>query len=152
MILCAGVTGFQPAPSIEVKAFKAICYASFAPHRVEFVENDGLANNFYECIIQLDNRKVHVLLNRQYPFIAFSSTRSVDEETFPFIDDMKLRNCFSPYYRVLTVEQLNEPIIKRQRGKNMVLDNEHNLHDAELKELAFWKPKTVGEVVFNNWD
>lgn len=33
-----------------------------------------------------------------------------------------------------------------------MLDNEHNLHDAELKELAFWKPKTVGEVVFNDWD
>lgn len=117
MILCAGVTGFQPAPSIEVKAFKAICYATFAAHRLEFVENDGLVNNFYECIIQLDNRKVHVLLNRQYPFIAFSSTRSVDEKTFLFIDYTELKDCFNPYYRVLTVDQLNEPIILQQRGK-----------------------------------
>lgn len=29
---------------------------------------------------------------------------------------------------------------------------ENNLHQDELDRLAFWEPKTVGNVVFNYWD
>ncbi|WP_233880077.1 hypothetical protein [Virgibacillus halodenitrificans] len=152
MILLAGITGFQPAPSTKEKDFKAICYSSLDSDGVEFVETKGFVKNFYECVIKMKSKRVHALLNSQYPFIAFTSSRQVDELNFPFIDDVKLSNIFSPYYEVLCFEQLNEPVRYHRQCKNIILDNENTLHQVELKQLAYWKPKTVGEIVFNYWD
>ncbi|MUV38803.1 hypothetical protein JNUCC1_02674 [Lentibacillus sp. JNUCC-1] len=103
-------------------------------------------------VIKVRNKSVHALLNSQYPFIAFTSSRQGDEHHFPFIDDVELSNIFNPYYEVLSFEQLNKPVRYHQQGTNITLENENTLHQADLKQLAFWKPKTVGEIVFNYWD
>lgn len=152
MILRSGVTGFLPAPSTNESEFKAVCYSLLDSDGVEFVETQGFVKSFYECIIKVRSKRVHVLLNSQYPFVTFTSSRQADERNFPFIDDIELSNIFSPYYKVLCFEQLNEPVKYWQQGKNIIIENENTLHQAELKQVAYWKPKTVGEIIFNYWD
>lgn len=152
MILRSGVTGFQPAPSTDQKEFKSICYALAGAEKVEFIEPGGAVRNFYECVIKRKNKKVHVLLNSHYPFAAFTASRGTDEFYFPFIDDPELAELFSPYYEIVSREQLNEPAALRRHGHTILLDNENTLHPDELKQLAFWKPETIGDIVFNYWD
>ncbi|GKV67149.1 MULTISPECIES: hypothetical protein [unclassified Sporosarcina] len=152
MLLQAGITGFQPTLSIGESEFKAVCYSSFGSNRVAFVEGSGSMKNFYECIINRENKRVHILLNSHYPFVAFITSREADDHYLTFINDIELSNTFKPYYKVLYLEQLNEPVNYTQQGKNIIIKNENNLHQDELKQLVYWKPKTVGEIVFNYWD
>jgi hypothetical protein len=42
-------------------------------------------------------------------------------------------------------------IIKKLNGK-IVVSNKNNLNDAEIKQINFWNPNTIGEVLFNFWD
>ena len=76
LILCSGITGFQPAPSVKENKFKLICYSLFGSKLLDFI-GEETGRNFYECVIKLKEKKVHVLLNSQYPFIAFTSTREL---------------------------------------------------------------------------
>ena len=151
LLLCSGITGFQPAPTIEKSEFQHICYSLYGSNVLNFID-DGPAKNFYECIIKVNGKKVHVLLNSQYPFMAFTSNRKIEEHSFPFVDEPELVKMLEPYYKVLNSSQLNEPIRYTQKGKKITIENVNSLHQAELEQLVHWQPKTVGEVVFNYWD
>ncbi|MFD1851350.1 hypothetical protein [Oceanobacillus bengalensis] len=151
LILRSGITGFQPAPSVEELEFKQICYSLFGSKALDYTE-DETAKNFYECILKVKDKKVHVLLNAQYPFIAFTATRELDVLHFPFINEPELSTIFEQYYEVLNLNQLNEPLRYTQKGKKIIVQNENTLHQDELEQLIYWQPKTVGAVVFNDWD
>lgn len=151
LILCSGITGFQPAPAIDKNQFKQICYSTFGNQVSDFIANDK-EKSFSECIIIMNDRTVHILLNNQYPLIAFTSARDIKEQFLPFIEKQVFLKVFNQYYKVLSPDQLNEPLIYTQKGKKIIVKNENSLHQAELEQLLYWNPKTVGEVVFNYWD
>lgn len=151
LILCSGITGFQPAPLIEENEFKQLCYSLFGKKVLDFKE-DRTVENFYECVIKVEDKRVHVLLNGQYPFLAFTSNRESNVHYFPFINEPELSKIFEHHYKILSLNQLNEPLRYTQKGKKIIVKNENTLHQDELEQLVYWQPKTVGEVVFNYWD
>lgn len=54
-----------------------------------------------------------------------------------------------PFYKVLSKEELNEPLgIRNSKGK-VSLENKNNLNSSELEQILYWKPNTIGEVMFN---
>ncbi|MCD8502638.1 MAG: hypothetical protein LRY71_14450, partial [Bacillaceae bacterium] len=59
---------------------------------------DRTAKNFYECVIKVGDKKVHILLNGQYPFMAFTSSRQSDIHSFPFINEPELSKMFEHHY------------------------------------------------------
>ena len=61
---------------------------------------------------------------------------------FLVIDQPILSEPFSPFYQVLRSEALNMPC-----AQPTVKNSE--LNRAELKELAYWKPETIGQIIFN---
>jgi hypothetical protein len=107
LILCSGITGFQPAPLVNENKFKQICYSLFGSKVLDFI-GDATAKNFYECVIRVKEKKVHILLNSQSPFMAFTSTRELDVHYFPFIDEPELSKLFKQYYKIISPNQLNE--------------------------------------------
>lgn len=151
LILCSGITGFLPAPSVEENKFKQICYSLFDSKVLDYVGAEA-GRNFCECIVKGKDKRIHILLNSQYPFMAYTSTRDINVNDFPFIDEPELSKLFKQYYKILSPSQLNERLRYTQKGKKIFVKNENNLHQAELEELVHWKPKTVGDVVFNYWD
>ncbi|NGY89580.1 hypothetical protein F3K44_02630 [Bacillus megaterium] len=91
-----------------------------------------------------------MLLNAYYPFLALAST--VEFQHINFIDDPALSKDFMPLYKVLSKEELSEPSnIRKSKGK-LSLENKNKLNSSELEQIFYWKPKTVGEVIFNFWD
>lgn len=151
LILSSGISGFQPAPTVKEKEFKQLCYSLFGKKALDYIE-DRTTKNFYEFVIKVGDKKVHILLNGQYPFMAFTSSRESDVHYFPFINEPELSKMFERHYKVLSFNQLNEPLRYTQKGKEILMENENSLHKDELKQLSYWQPKTVGEVVFNYWD
>ncbi|SHG82427.1 hypothetical protein [Ornithinibacillus halophilus] len=146
IILRSGVTGFQPAPNEDEKKFKQVCYALPDAKILEFIEEPP-TKNYYECQMIVAEKMIYILLNKHYPFMA--SVTHTNEMTF--IHNRELMSFFGDYYNVLSPEQLREPI-RYSQNKNIVIHNENTLHQAELKQLVYWKPRSVGEVVFNTWD
>ncbi len=80
-----------------------------------------------------------VLLNCHYPFLAFASTLGKISSFDMPVMSVK----YKPYYTVLKKDYLDT-----------ALSSEHlfTLSRAELEQFSYWKPRTVGEVIFNNWD
>ncbi|MCA1030331.1 hypothetical protein LCL95_04665 [Bacillus timonensis] len=136
LILCSGVTGFHPAPSVDESEFKQICYSLFGSKVLDYIE-DRTAKNFYECVVKVADRRVHVVLNSQYPFMAITSSRELDVHYFPFINEAELSIMFKPYYKILYINQLSEPLRYIQKGKRILVKNENSLHQDELEQLIY---------------
>jgi len=157
MNLPNGVTGFYSSivnkpNEIDEKQFKNICFNLVRKNqgRILDIDESNLATNFLKVKMNIFNREMYVLLNAYYPFLAFAST--VEFQHINFIDDPVLSKDFIPFYKVLSKEELNEPLdIRTSKGK-VSLENTNRLSSSELEQILFWKPKKVGEVIFNFWD
>ncbi|MGM0921280.1 MAG: hypothetical protein ACQEWW_08640 [Bacillota bacterium] len=108
--------------------------------------------SFYGCIIKVKDKRIYILLNGQYPFMAFTSTRELYVHYFPFMDEPEIAKPLKQFYKILSPNQLNEPLRYTQKGEKIIVKNENNLHQDELEQLVYWEPKTIGDVVFNYWD
>jgi len=50
----------------------------------------------------------------------------------------------SNYYRVLNTDELNIPL--------SIESISNTLDKVEIEQIDYWRPKTIGEVIFNYWD
>jgi len=157
MNLPNGVTGFYSSidnkpNEINENDFKGICFNLVRKNQGKILKIDeaNLAGNFLKVKVDIFNREINVLLNAYYPVLALAST--VEFQHINFIDDPVLSKNFMPFYKVLSKEELSEPLdIRKSKGK-VSLENKNNLNSRELEQIFYWKPKTVGEVIFNFWD
>lgn len=156
MKLPNGITGFyenhNEPPMIDGKQFKQICFnliKSYGGTILEFKEPRE-KTNFFDVEVNVFNKYFHILLNAHYPLLAFASFVNFGE--INFCDEPQLNKEFSPYYSVLGTMELNEPISIKSESKNSSIQNENELNSAELKQLAYWKPERIGDVIFNYWD
>lgn len=118
--------------------------------RILKIDEPNLATNFLKVKVDISNQELYVLLNAYYPFLALAST--VEFQHINFIDHPALSKDFMPFYKVLSKEELSEPLnIRKSKGK-LSLENKNKLNSSELEQIFYWKPKTVGEVIFNFWD
>lgn len=155
MLLLNGITGFfdkidDPIKMVDGDQFKKDCYAiSYLLNGkvICFLEPE-FPSSFYKCEVELNNKQLYVLLNAHYPFVAFASV--VDFGNIEFVDVQELAGVFSEQFQVLTNEDVNQPL--RYGTKQNVLLNENQLNQSEIQQIAHWKPKTVGEVIYNQWD
>lgn len=153
MILLNGVSGFNgPDPKTDGEYFKKICYTviqSLDGNVMSFCEPE-VARHYYIVKVEVSEQKLYILLNLIYPFVAFAST--VDPANIRFIDHEKLTDKFKPYYRVLSQNELNEPLVIRDSNGGIIVENKNELNDAELGLIKYFNSKTVGDIVFNYWD
>ncbi|MDQ0216667.1 hypothetical protein J2S13_003141 [Oikeobacillus pervagus] len=156
MILREGITGFHDAkseqiPIVDQKQFKQLCFSVL--FRIEGtvveIKDQCCHGNFIDVEVSLQGTKLHILLNKYYPIVAFASY--VDFDNITFIDEPKLSEEFCSSYQVLSCRDLNKPVSLKLGAKTCLL-NENELNQAELKQVAYWKPRTIGEIVFNQWD
>ena len=157
MYLLNGVTGFSdekdnPAPPVDGKQFKKICFALVTENGGEVLSfwEPKVATNFYKVNVKIFDVYFYILLNSSHPFIAFAS--SVVYGSIRFVDNQHPARLFSSFYCVLSSMELNETVVfKKVRGK-VILSNDNELNDGELHELFYWKPRKVGDVIYNFWD
>ncbi|WP_169089680.1 hypothetical protein [Paenibacillus sp. PL91] len=156
MLLRDGISGFYNTEIdislTDTSHFKKLCYA-LANHVGGKLLNvsEPQETNFYCADIQINGKEIHILLNGIYPLIAIASR--VEYMNILFIDDQTISigiEAYSTEYRVLQLRELSEQIQLDDR-KNK-LRNENTLNEKELKQIFYWKPKTVGEVIYNHWD
>lgn len=156
MLLRDGISGFYNAEidesMVDASHFKKLCYALANQVGGKLITvSDPQETNFYCAYLQINGKEIHILLNGIYPLIAIASR--VEYMNIIFIDDQTLSNGIESYsseYRVLQLRELSEQLHLDER-KN-TLKNENTLNENELKQIFYWMPKTVGEVIYNHWD
>ncbi|MGG3792183.1 hypothetical protein ABEV41_13520 [Geobacillus thermodenitrificans] len=149
MKLPNGITGFYhanvdpPPPQVDGKPFKQLCFdvAIRSGGKIIDFKRPQYPANFYYAQVQMVDDPLYILLNAHYPYLAVAST--VECGNIQFIDHPVIDEQFSPFYQVLQSAELNAPI-----HPNLI----SGLNSAELEQISYWKPKTIGEIIFNYWD
>ncbi|RGC70869.1 hypothetical protein C5N14_00005 [Micromonospora sp. MW-13] len=147
MKLPPGATGFNPPPGdqADLRAFTAICHqaARTVDATVTGVTPADVTPNFHTIDITHPEHHITVLRHTALPFIAFAHPR--DDLTITFVDHPDLAAAIISLTdtQVLTVDQLRTPL--SQVDLSALAPGEHD-------QISYWKPTTVGELLFNFWD
>jgi len=153
LILPRGVTGFWDRkagpPRTDVPAFHGHCYEAVRWVRgkvVSFTEPyPSVKDNYAVAVHDIAAGAVAVLLNAHHPILAFADPKGATSSYFEFRDVPELADFFRGLgvYTLASAAELNE----RPTSAHL-----RDLSPAELKQVKYWEPRRVGEVVFNFWD
>lgn len=145
-ILKNGITGFFESLD-DIKSIPSQSFIQFCNELVDnnqgkilSVDMELTGRNFYYCEMQFHKRNCFVMLNSSYPYVAFASLVSM--EKIIYIDKPDYIKHIPDNYLVL-----NKKVLETIFG-----NCENQLNQAERKQILYWKPKTVGEIIFNFWD
>lgn len=159
MILKKGVSGYTAGDlsfegdfEDDVIEFQKICYAAVqqAGGKVLAWYEPDVTMAYPHVFVQLGEEQLYIFLHNMYDYIAFASNRLITD--LQFVDCAQLKSAFEPRYDVLSVEQLNEELIRQSTSKGTILLNENMLNDVERKYMDHFNAQTVGNIVFNFWD
>jgi len=143
-----GITGFTSYPNSlaiqELKPFISLIY-SILRGTLEWEDLDLSGKNYYYFSIKSSDQEYHVFLNAYFPCVAIS--KKFKGKKFIFMRAEEILSQFKLLedcnYLLLGEEILNQDLIELD-----FLD----LDRAEIEQIRYWKPKTIIEIVFNNWD
>ena len=131
-----------PPPLLDEKAFCRMCHALVWNNggMVTEVDTDATARNFYSAKLSRYDQSVFILQNIHYPYTVFAQRD--DSDRFILTSRPEWLQLPEGPVRFLSLAELNQD----WRG----LCGELNLE--ELEQIRYWKPQTVGEIIFNTWD
>lgn len=145
MLLPRGITGFftlgqQPPASIDPSTFKRCCFEvarSTGRKVVSFEPAYSISTkNFHSATLDSEKGSIVVLCNAHHPIMAFQQGGN-------FIDAPTLASAFQHDFQILSKTDANQPPVP-------ALTND--LDVAEIKQMRYWKPKRIGDIIFNLWD
>lgn len=145
-VMKPGVTGFseEELSKQEIKDFEAYLYHAIRCENGKLIKTELLINNrnFYTYQIGIRTKVFHILLHSNFPFVAFASV--VDYSGIVFIDaPEQVKTILTENYIVLESKLLNQTFTS---------EDTRTLGRHEQEMIKYWKPETIGEVIFNYWD
>lgn len=146
-----GITGFDaPSEGVPVKHFTAACYAAAlqmgATVRQVLAANEQASTNFHEALVSLPHQTepVRVLCNAHHGVVAFAWPATFEGDlNLRFMDCPELVEAFGSDFLTLSARDACAAV-----SPGLVAQ----LEDTELKQLSYWKPARMGDIVFNYWD
>lgn len=103
---------------------------------------------FHWAEVMQDERKFVLLIHQSSPFVALSSAVP-DYFNLVFFDEPAFAEAaqrLAAPFKVLPASELTRPLSDVDRAFLMQLSAQHE------RDLNYWKPDTVGDVIFNWWD
>lgn len=177
MILKRGVTGFTKNDLTLERDWDA-CRAEFKKHCYSYVQQlngsilawhePDIDVHYAHAHVEIDGECLYIFYNEMYDYIAFANNRSI--VGLDFIDHSLLKTLFENRYKVLTVRDLEEPLIRQAKDsgkilfnedafdnvdlldRDNILLNENELNDVEIRFMNYFWSRKVGDLVFNYWD
>ncbi|MEQ4300807.1 hypothetical protein ABNF97_05330 [Plantactinospora sp. B6F1] len=149
MKLPPGATCFNPPPGTQadLRTFTAVCHhaARAIDAAVTGVTPAGVTPNFHTVDIADAQHHIAVLRHTTLPFIAFARPRVGGDVMVTFVDHPDLAVALTNLTdaQALTIDQLQTPLTQIDLSA---------LDSAEHDQIGYWKPTTVGELLFNFWD
>ena len=150
-----GITGSfhsvdpRPLPHVAPKVFKSICYAIARAVGMSVVKFKpcGPTPNFHLAVLKGRNEKetIAIVCNATFPIVAFAEPPSEGQCSLTFRDDERLAAAFRLQggFEVASASDLSAAVRERELSE---------LGPVEREEVRYWRPQTVGEIVFNWFD
>lgn len=150
MLLEKGITGFFEygygiMPELDDTAFQRMCYTvrnkqwNMAGIFCQYHTNYFYAHfqGRYDTE-QREKQEVYLLQNKYYPIIAMTKELSLYEKVFIDITDP---------FRIIDGEIISAEILNEAFD-----DTQYHLSNVELQQIRYWKPVSIGNIIFNEWD
>jgi len=147
MVLAKGITGFcsedalHTVEELDAKAFRAICYdAALHPDVtiVNFTDCD-YPFTYHKAIFRVNDERIVALLNNFYPIVGFAK----NDDPIEYCDIPPQLSTLSQHYTLLDEDTLLSYPSKEELAK---------LDECERESIRFWKPTSLGDIIFNTWD
>lgn len=152
MKLPYAVSGFYNSdepkpPEMDVRKYKELCDVLAEELNGELVEfNDSLyPANFHKAHFKFPEYSICLLMNKHYPLLAFAVT--VETMKIEFLDFPEGTKVIPDEYTVLTNDILDAKLSGNMKERAI-----NELNQGTIRQITYWKPETVGQVVFNFWD
>lgn len=150
-----GVSSGTSVPDCEKIGFSAFAEACRHAARVVrgkiencFEAYAGAFISYHEATVSYDfgRKSCRVLCSACYPVIAFATVGPPrDSCDFSFIDNSAIAAAIG--------EKLDCTVLRAEDASRGISQNLLELlDDAEKQDVRYWKPRRVGDVVFNHWD
>lgn len=147
MILPRGITGFwngnaAPPPLLDEKAFRQMCHTLARKNggAVTEVDTDTTARSFYFASMERYDASVFILQNVHYPCAAFAQRNA--SGGLILTSPPEWLQLMEGLVRFLSLAELNQDWRGLCRG----------LSPEAQEQIRYWKPQTVGKIIFNTWD
>ena len=145
MKLPNGITGFSNGglETYDKQLFKRLCYGIVNRTGGEVLDwKDACYPRNHSRILALFGEEhFFIFVNETHPYIGFANI--AEDSIVRYMDMPLLEAQFAlNSYTVLSKEELERPFLL----------TEHNLGEEEIQQVRFWRPSTLGEVIFNEWD
>ncbi|TKK90821.1 hypothetical protein FDA94_03385 [Herbidospora galbida] len=145
-----GATGFrdhgtEPLQVTDARAFASACYeaARLVRGKVLEITPPVVTPNFHTAVMKCGESTVGVLGRVHLPVVAIAEVPTGDVVFVDSPHGLEKALRASGTFRLLTRDELETPI---------GLIDTSDLDAAERREIAYWKPAILGQLLFNYWD
>jgi hypothetical protein len=151
MIMRKGITSFfsrNPLPEFPFTEFQQIAFACSVRcgFSVAGLSERGATPNFHSASLERRDEKLLMLGHSNYRIIAFAEPREEYSCELIFRDAIDLAECVVEMYPEFTIASTTDLSLEIQESDLRMLDR------AEVEQVKYWKPRTIGELAFNWWD
>jgi hypothetical protein len=153
VLLPRGVTGIESrkeeSPSFaDFRAFRGHCYAAAREAgwsvREVLAPRQPIACNYALAVFTRHNETIAAVLNGVFPLLAFVLPPAEGQLEFDFVDCPALGAAFEQLgYTVLPAVEVVRPLAREMW---------QGLAPHEQKEVRYFRPRRVGDVIYNYWD
>ncbi|RCS41032.1 hypothetical protein DTL42_20800 [Bremerella cremea] len=151
-ILQRGITGFrdrrdQPLPMCDLNAFRSACHTVSQVTKCSLsapIQQPNNQRNFITAQFATPYGEIAAMLNQHFPLLGFA-VASLPGKQLRFVDAPEQATAFTQLgmYRVLSLSDLQQPITD---------DDLASLSPTEIEQVNYWKPTSLGQIIFNAWD
>lgn len=153
MLLRNGVTGFwddhETAPeskekSIRSKVFTLLTYDGHL--KVEQMDC-GYPKNYMHVVLSFHGSVSELYINLYYEYLYLDhvSASNLHRSKLP-------PGTLGMMFHRLTDSQVRERVAYLHKDKLDVLEVPHELNNAEVQQILYFRPSTMFDVLFNEWD
>ncbi|OWK45481.1 hypothetical protein [Fimbriiglobus ruber] len=153
MLLSRGVTGIESrkdgSPSLsDYQAFRGHCYitareAGWSVREV-LAPRQAIACNYALAVFASRESAITAVLNGVFPLLAFADPPTEGQLDLDFVDCAALGSAFEQLgYTVLPAAELSR-LLKREMWQGLA--------PHEQKQVRYFRPRRVGDVIYNYWD
>jgi len=151
MIVRTGITSFylrKKLPEFLFDDFKRIAYACAIPcgYSVTALFERGVTPNFHTAVLESRTDRVHLLGHSTYPIFAFADPREEYSCELSFRDLAVVAESLERMFPDVTIATVAE------LSRHITTTDLKMLDRAEMEQVKYWKPATIGQLAFNWWD
>lgn len=160
----AGISGFwskkdTPPPTLDTQLFQEKCeeVKTVGFNLISIHFTDKKKQSYHSALLEKDGEQIIVLCNKYYPIVAFAEPESkISESELSKYEPPKVyveHEILAAYFNQAPFQVIPSEILRLEVDADNPETTSvvHLLYDVEFAEFAFWEPRSMGDVVFNNW-